>query len=1247
MLYHLLKRLPLKCFNSNLFILALVLLSNNLEAQNFQWLKTFKFKNGVVVRSISPEPGGGAILDVTTFGDGTIYKADTIRFDTFKFISKSSNYHSTYLLRIDSSGKVINAKLAGDFRGLKMCRDKQGNVYLGGYLDEVKSTVGSVTMSRYNGTIVFAKFDKNFNFVWATQTGVGDTLAQCIYLTNSDDRIYFIVSTYQSCTIGGTSYFFGSPHSYPFGELNQINGAIKWSNYLYASNSTTRFVVSAIVNLNKKLFISGTIGGSEVVIKGDTFYKTSGYVAETDTLGNYNRRFCVKGQSYFGCMVTDGKHLYLGGHFVDTMYWGKQKISPHYAPGTNRTEIFAASISTSFKPRWFFRPKVIDFYTYLGYVNGFGNAVFDNGYLYFGGIALNKLLIDSSILSGNNKSGFPLFIKTDTLGNVLWATGGKSEGAIWCMAVLAQRSVYAGGVYWNKIEMGSFSDTSSNGYSGSGWVTRISDYYITRGKVKPGPYCAGDSIKIPFARYGRFDSTNYFIAQLSNEYGNFESGYRELGRIKSNKDTFITCRLPLFKVSSSPLYRIRILSTKPAVQSYYKTDTLRLLIYSTDKADPGPPDTICRGDTIRLNTYGGTKWTWTPTYNMNNASVRQPLVWPDKDTIYRIVIADSSGCGKPDTAFKKIFVRDNPKAIIAFNDTIVCSNYELNIPARFEYGVARGYKWKWYFVNPSGSFFPLKQGSDARFDTLIYTPSVDSKLSEKLALVLSDGCSSIKDTVYINISQRKEVMLKTTFRDTVLCSGQTIKYRALITGGSLKNLQFQWKDLITNTVLSTSDSFKFTTSKTLKIQLIVNDGCPALGDTAEFNITVKPPLKATANLRDTTICFGKTISYKAKAQGGDAKAYKFYWVLNNKLIDSTSTPTLTSTSTSTLTLILKDNCTIPNDTIKKTITIKPSPKADFTYDLACSRTITKFQFTGTKSPSPITTYFNWDFNKEATSTLENPSHKFAAAGTSTSTLILASDNGCTDTLKKIIEIKPQSKADFETSDICESDSAVFKNLSQEATGYNWKFGDGQNSKSQNPRHKFQISSTTTFNVTLVAVVTNGCSDSLTKAITVNSNPDSDFSFTTTGNKVDLRATVQGNTKYQWKFGNTDSATTTVGYFTHTIKSSDQYNVCLRVTNLAACTAQTCKNVTVGISGIAKPSGFKIYPNPNDGNFIVEIENPGKEVSVEVYDMMGRLVKMVTKVEKATFLDLEVEAGIYLVRVNNGGVFWNQRVVVGY
>ena len=857
------------------------------------------------------------------------------------------------------------------------------------------------------------------------------------------------------------------------------------------------------------------------------------------------------------------------------------------------------------------------------------NNVYASFYYYHKGLSLGGL---------NDTSYVPhCLTKFDSLGNALWLINLYAP----CRNVESDYDtnlVYAGDLF-GQLSLYPYKINASQGL----FIAKIVDYSITRGKVSQGPYCAGDSLIIPYKKRGIYDTSNYFIAELSDENGNFEGKERELGRIKSINNGTVKGILPLFKVASSGNYRIRIRSTSPIIQSFYQKDSLRLLIYSRDKADPGPTETICYNDSILLNTYGGTKWTWSPKYNMADSNQRQTMAWPKITTTYKIIIADSSGCGAPDTAFKKVIVRKPLKISLAFSDTSLCEESALNVPYYFSGGDSVNYKFQWYFLVSAKQWFPMRGGQNLLRDTLTYTPSDPI---EKLAIILKDGCTNKADTAYLIISQRKPVIIKSSYRDTTLCFGNLLKYKATASGGVPKQYRYQWKDLVTNSVLSTTDSLKFLTKKTLKIQLIVNDGCEALGDTAEFEVKVKAELKAITNLRDTIICSGKTLNFSVSATGGTGKAYKFLWVLNGKQIDTTNSLTLTSalTSTSALTLITTDNCSL-NDTVKKTITVNPSPKADFSWDLTCSRTVTKFTFIGTKPNSPITTIFHWNFNNESPSYLENPSYLFTLSGTKKISLVLTSSNGCTDTIKKDLVIRPQSKADFTATDVCETDSAVFINKSQDATGYNWKFGDGQNSKLQNPKHKFQISSTTTYNVTLVAQVANGCSDSISKAVTINKNPSSDFSYTYNGIKVDLKITKAGNS-YQWKFGTTDSAKTTATTYTHTIKSSDQTKVCLTATdNISGCSSQTCKNVSVGILKVSESDGFKIYPNPNKGSFTIEIENPSKDVSIEIFNLLGERVGRVEKVGKVNSLDLNVADGMYRVRVKNGNIVWNQKVVI--
>ena len=54
-----------------------------------------------------------------------------------------------------------------------------------------------------------------------------------------------------------------------------------------------------------------------------------------------------------------------------------------------------------------------------------------------------------------------------------------------------------------------------------------------------------------------------------------------------------------------------------------------------------------------------------------------------------------------------------------------------------------------------------------------------------------------------------------------------------------------------------------------------------------------------------------------------------------------------------------------------------------------------------------------------------------------------------------------------------------------------------------------------------------------------------------------------------------------------------------------------------------------------------------DAAIEVFDVMGKLVRSVERVEKVTLVDLEVASGIYVVKVKTGGVVWNKKVLVSF
>lgn len=295
----------------------------------------------------------------------------------------------------------------------------------------------------------------------------------------------------------------------------------------------------------------------------------------------------------------------------------------------------------------------------------------------------------------------------------------------------------------------------------------------------------------------------------------------------------------------------------------------------------------------------------------------------------------------------------------------------------------------------------------------------------------------------------------------------------------------------------------------------------------------------------------------------------------------------------------------------------------------------------------------WDFGDttskyNSTMKMNGVSHVYSNFGNYKVRLIIYYFTG-SDTFTSIISIK-KTIVDFTVADVCENDSARFINLSVEQSklSFKLKFGDGQNSVLVSPTHFYQIDGVSkTFNVTLVGKNSDMCSDSISKAVSINSNPKSDFSYTVNQNSVDFKATQSGNTSYKWYFGNGDSSSTKD--ISYTYPKLGKYTVCLYVTNAAGCFSKACKeiSVTVGVSGIAKQTGFKVYPNPNTGRFTIEIENPANYVSIEVYDVLGNLIKRVeTSPNNVTYsTDLILAKGIYMVKLKNGEMGYYQKIAV--
>ena len=80
------------------------------------------------------------------------------------------------------------------------------------------------------------------------------------------------------------------------------------------------------------------------------------------------------------------------------------------------------------------------------------------------------------------------------------------------------------------------------------------------------------------------------------------------------------------------------------------------------------------------------------------------------------------------------------------------------------------------------------------------------------------------------------------------------------------------------------------------------------------------------------------------------------------------------------------------------------------------------------------------------------------------------------------------------------------------------------------------------------------------------------------------------------------------------------------------------------------ANFKIYPNPNNGNFTVQFDsNSGNDIKVDIYDIRGRLIYGKSFESSGLFsqnLDMNnVQSGIYMVTVQDGDRKETKKIVI--
>lgn len=423
------------------------------------------------------------------------------------------------------------------------------------------------------------------------------------------------------------------------------------------------------------------------------------------------------------------------------------------------------------------------------------------------------------------------------------------------------------------------------------------------------------------------------------------------------------------------------------------------------------------------------------------------------------------------------------------------------------------------------------------------------------------------------------------FHFTGACEDQVVSFTDASSANGAGNLEYWSWDFgdptsgINNTSSLPNPTHLFSNPGTFTVTLLVTNfnNCT---DTIQKQVVVYP--HPPVDFIYTTACLNELVYFDPDTTVTEVGAIAtWHWNFGDG--QTANGPNVahqySSTGDFTVTLTVTDTSGCQN-VVQDTIEIHPLPVAHFDAGLSnCAGASVTFTNQSSSSNGFIVRW-EYDFGDGNSATVnwpDNPTitHVYSTANTYNVILTITASDSCTDQEAQLITIQPNPLANFSVDVACSGTPVQFTDISQlngagSIQQWQWNFGDpgsgiSNNSSQPSPTHVFTTSGT--FIVELIVTTGNGCTDTVSKTITVNPLPA--VNFTTTNNcennvvlfNPDLTVMSPGAiNSWLWNFG--DSQTSPIQNATHTYTTSGPYLVTLTITDTSGCINSFQKTVNI-------------------------------------------------------------------------------------
>ncbi len=473
---------------------------------------------------------------------------------------------------------------------------------------------------------------------------------------------------------------------------------------------------------------------------------------------------------------------------------------------------------------------------------------------------------------------------------------------------------------------------------------------------------------------------------------------------------------------------------------------------STVTINPSPTVTVnnaslCSSTSVTITVSGANTYNWTPATGLSATTSSMVIANPGTSTNYTVTGTSANGCQATTT-----LTVSNSLGITTSVTTssVTCNGLSNGDATITPTGGTGAYTYVW---SPAGGTNAVASNIPAGTYTCMVTDSA--------------GCTATRT---VSIIQPQHLSLTVT--SGIICTGQSYTLNALVTGGT-SPYTYNW-----NNGASATNPYIVTPASSAEYTVVVTDanGCQPIIDSSVV-VGVRPPLQVTVN--DASICARNSATLNATASGGNG-AYIYNWMpggLNG------NTVSVSPATTTVYVVTVNDGCTTISASDTGIVNVTPPPVIPPPVPASgCAPVCISFT-----NPTGLVNW-QWTFGDGASSSQPNPSHCYTTAGSFNIGLSYTTTIGCASsvTYTHVVDVYPVPHALFSASpnptDIFNPE-VFFYNESVNSNSWQWTFGDGTGSNTQNPSHTYtQIGF---YSVMLIAKTQNGCRDTVIEEVTIN------------------------------------------------------------------------------------------------------------------------------------------------------------------